>query len=119
MTKLAILALGLALAYTPVQAQQDSKPKVLALTADCGPIDKVLPFLTEEYGERPFALGSAIITLGDENQANGVLLITVNPKELTYTVNIVFEEDEMMCLLTTGDNFKPADLSNKKPKKSL
>ena len=115
MTKLAILALGLALAYTPVQAQE-SKPQVLALAHECASIDKVLPFLQEEYGERPFALGSAFVSLVDGREAEGVLLLTVNPETKTYTVNVVFEEDGMMCLLTTGDEFQPADL---KPKLSL
>ena len=115
MTKLAILFLGLALAYTPVQAKE-TNPKVIALVHECAPIDTALPFLMEEYNERPFALGTAYVTLADGREAEGVLLLTVNPKEKTYTVNIVFEQDEMMCMLTSGDEFQPADL---KPKLSL
>ena len=115
MTKLAILALGLALAYTPVQAQQDA-PLVLTLAHDCAPVDKVLPFLSKEYGEEPFALGTAYANLTDGREVQGVLMLTVNPKTKTYTVNMFFEKDDIMCLLTTGTDFQPADL---KPKINL
>ena len=115
MTKLAILVLGLALAYTPVQAAENER-KALYLAHDCGPVDKILPFLAEEFGERPFALGTAFVTLTDGREAEGVLMLTVNPKEKTYTVNIIFEDDGVMCLLTSGEEFQPADL---KPKINL
>ena len=115
MTKLAILALGLALAYTPVQAQE-SKPQVLTLEHDCGKVENVVPYLRDEYGERPLALGSAVVTLPGDRTASGVLLITVNPESGSYTINIVFEDDGIMCMLTSGENFNPA---GSKPKISL
>ena len=115
MTKLAILALGLALAYTPVQAQE-SKPQVLTLEHDCAKVENAVPFLRDEYGEHPFALGTAVVTLPGDKTAIGVLLLTVNPKTKTYTMNIVFEEDGIMCMLTSGEEFQPADT---KPKISL
>jgi hypothetical protein len=115
MTKLAILALGLALAYTPVHAQE-SKPQVLTLEHDCAKVENVVPYLRDEYGENPFALGTAVVTLPGDKDVNGVLLLTVNPKTKTYTINIVFEEDGMICMLTSGEDFQPAD---SRPKISL
>jgi len=104
MTKLAILILGLALAYTPVNAE----PQVLTLVHDCAKVENVVPYLRDEYGENPFALGTAVVTLPGDKDANGVLLLTVNPKTKTYTINIVFEEDGMICMLTSGEDFQPA-----------
>ena len=112
MTKLAILALGLALAYTPVQAQQ-SEPQVLTLEHACGPVDRVLPYLRDKYGEQPFALGSAMVELPGDGLAEGVLLITVNPETKSYTINVVFEEDNIVCMLTSGQDFSPANLRPK------
>ena len=112
MTKLAILILGLALAYTPVHAE----PQVLTLEHDCAKVENAVPFLRDEYGEHPFALGTAVVTLPGDKTAEGVLLLTVNPKTKSYTMNIVFEEDGIMCMLTSGEEFQPADA---KPKISL
>jgi hypothetical protein len=113
MTKLAILILGLTLAFAPARA---SEIKTLALAHDCGPISVVMPVLRDKYGEQPFALGTAYVTLPDDRTLEGVLLLSVNPQSRSYTVNIVFEEDEMMCMLTSGEEFSPADL---KPRLSL
>ena len=44
MTKLAILILGLALAYTPVHSQE-SNIQVLTLINDCAPAERVIPYL--------------------------------------------------------------------------
>ena len=37
-------------------------------------------------------------------------MLTVNAETRTYTVNIIFEEDEMLCMLTSGEDFQPADI---------
>jgi hypothetical protein len=109
MTRLAILVLGLALAYTPVNAQE-SDIKTLTLVHDCGPAERVLPFLKEKYGEEPFAIGRATVSLAANGQAvEGILLMT-----FTYTINILFQKDSMVCMLTSGDKFRPAtDLKSK------
>jgi len=114
MTKLAILALGLALVYTPVSAQE-SDIQILTLAHDCAPAERVLPYLREQFGEEPFALGKASVALAPDGQeAEGILIINVNPKTLTYTINILFLEEGMVCMLTAGDKFRPA--TNPKPK---
>ena len=115
MTKLAILALGLALAYTPVHSKE-SDVKVLTLEHDCAPSDQVLSYLEEEFGEQPFALGSAMVKLPRGDEVEGILLMSVNPDTRTYTINILFDEDDMMCMLTSGDKFQPA---SQKPKINL
>jgi len=115
MTKLAILILGLALAYTPVQSQE-SDVQVLTLEHDCAPADRVLSYLEEEFGEQPFALGSAMVKLPRGDEVEGILLMSVNPDTRTYTINILFDEDDMMCMLTSGDKFQPA---SQKPKINL
>ena len=113
MTRLAILVLGLALAYTPVNAQESDIP-ILTLAHDCGPAGRVLPFLKEKYGEEPFALGRAGVALAPGGEPiEGILLMNVNPKTLTYTINILFPEDKMVCMLVAGDKFGPAIDQNK------
>ena len=114
MTRLAILVLGLALAYTPVNAQE-SDIKTLTLVHDCGPAERVLPFLKEKYGEEPFAIGRATVSLAANGQeVEGILLMNVNPTTFTYTINILFQKDSMVCMLTSGDKFRPAtDLKSK------
>jgi hypothetical protein len=115
MTKLAILALGLALAYTPAHSEQ-SDIKILTLEHDCAPAARVLPYLEEEFGERPFAFGRAAVNLRGGEEVQGVLLMNVNPSTRSYTINILFEDDDIVCMLTTGDKFQPA---SSKPKTSL
>ena len=108
MTKLAILILGLALAYTPAHSQE-SEPKNLLTVSACATIETASNSLKEAYGEQPFALGTAYAEVPEFGTIEGVLILTVNPKTRTYTVNIVFEQDNMVCMVLSGDNFKPAD----------
>lgn len=110
MTKLASLLLGLTLVASQVFAQEDSEVKKLLLAHDCAPIERISPLLREQFGERPFALGIAVVTLPDGRPLEGVLMLTVNAETRTYTVNIMFVEDEMMCMLTSGEDFQPADM---------
>lgn len=91
-------------------AQEETTVKKLQLVHDCAPAKNILPLLRDQFGERPFALGSATVTIPDGRVAEGVLMLTVNAETKTYTVNILFVEDEMMCMLTAGENFQPADI---------
>lgn len=34
--------------------------------------------------------------------------MSVNPTTRTYTINIYFEEDDMVCMLAAGNKFEPA-----------
>ena len=54
-------------------------------------------------------MGTAYAEVPEFGTIEGVLILTVNPKTRTYTVNIVFEKDDMVCMVLSGDNFKPAD----------
>ena len=110
MTKLASLLLGLTLVASQAFAQEDIEVKKLLLAHDCAPIEQIVPRLRDLYGERPFALGVAVVTLSDGRPLEGVLMLTVNAETRTYTVNIIFEEDEMLCMLTSGEDFQPADI---------
>jgi hypothetical protein len=99
----------LSLLAVPVNAQE-SDVKILTLAHDCGPAGRVLPFLKEKYGEEPFALGRAGVALAPGGEPiQGILLMNVNPKTLTYTINILFPEDKMVCMLVAGDKFRPAN----------
>jgi|TARA_B110000503_G_scaffold92657_1_gene139692 hypothetical protein len=115
MSKLAVYILGLVLVFAPVYAQQTPDIKKLTLVHDCGPAGRVLPFLQEKYGEEPFAFGSAGVALAPGGEPiEGVLLMNVNPKTLTYTINILFPKDRMVCMLVAGDEFRPATGSKNK-----
>ena len=105
MTKLASLLLGLTLVVAPAFAQDNTNKKLL-LVHDCAPAERVLPHLQEEWGENPFALGTAVVVLQDGSPAQGVLMMNVNPKSLTYTINILFVEDKMICILTIVEDFQ-------------
>lgn len=108
MTKLAILALGLAMAYTPAHSQE-SEPKKLYTVSSCATINIASNSLRERYGEQPFALGTAYAEVPEYGKIKGVLIMTVNPDTRTYTINIVFEEADTVCMILSGDDFKPAD----------
>jgi hypothetical protein len=109
MTKLAIFILGLMLSYAPVHAQTTNKVLSLNLAHDCAPSNQVLPFLEEKFGETAFAMGRAsVIIANNGKEVQGLLLMNVNPKTLTYTINIFFEEEDIICMLTAGDRFQPA-----------
>tara|TARA_B110000503_G_scaffold72110_1_gene111607 strand:+ start:2540 stop:2854 length:315 start_codon:yes stop_codon:yes gene_type:complete len=96
---------------------QKSEPKNLYTVSACATIDTASNSLKEAYGEQPFALGTAYAQVPEFGTVEGVLILTVNPKTRTYTVNIVFEKDDMVCMVLSGTNFKPADPY--KPKTSL
>ena len=103
---LSLLCFGL---MNVAQAQQESDIKVLTLAHDCAPASRVMSYLEEEYGEKPFALGRASVVLkSTSDPVTGILLMNVNPETLTFTINILFPEDKMVCMLTAGDNFRPA-----------
>ena len=107
---LASLLLGLTLVVTPAFAQQeeDNGLRSLLLAHDCAPAERIIPLLREEWGELPFALGTAVVTLKDGRQAEGILMMNVNPSTLSYTINILFIDDDMMCMLVNGEDFQPA-----------
>ena len=106
---LASLLLGLTLIVAPAFAQeQDNVSQSLLLVHDCGPAERVLPHLKEKWGELPFALGTAVVVLQDGSPAEGVLMMNVNPKTLSYTVNIMFVNLGIVCMLTSGKDFQPA-----------
>ena len=110
MTMLASLLLGLTLVVTPAIAQQeeDNGLRSLLLAHDCAPAERIINLLREDWGELPFALGTAIVTLENGQQAQGVLMMNVNPSTLSYTINILFLDDGMMCMLVNGEDFQPA-----------
>ena len=102
------LTLALLLAPLTLQAQELESKNLLTISA-CATIDTASKSLKEAYGEQPFALGTAYAEVPEFGTIEGVLILTVNPKTRTYTVNIVFEKDNMVCMVLSGDNFKPAD----------
>lgn len=87
---------------------QGTEPKNLYTVSECVNIDIASELLEKEYGEKPFALGTAFVEIPEYGEAEGVLVITVNPKTRTYTINIIFEEDNMVCIILSGDGFEPA-----------
>jgi hypothetical protein len=99
--------MSLSLVY--VYAQGTEQVLNLNLAHDCASAEQVLPSLKEQYGETPFAVGRASVTVAKENrEVQGTLWMSVNPKSRTYTINILFEEDGIVCMLTSGDKFQPA-----------
>ena len=108
----AVLSIMMATASTA----QESEPKNLYTVSACATIDTASDSLEKKYGEQPFALGKAYAEVPEYGTIEGVLIITVNPKTRTYTINMVFEEDDMVCMILSGSNFKPA---GGKPETSL
>ena len=110
-----IIAALIILSVAPAYAQESTDIKKLTLVHDCGPAERVLPFLREKYGEDPFAIGRASVSLAaNGEEIEGILLMNVNPTTFTYTINILFQKDSMVCMLTSGDKFRPAtDLKSK------
>ena len=111
MTKLVIFITGImmSLSLVYVYAQGTNQVFNLNLAHNCASAKQMLPFLKEQYGETPFAIGKTSVTVAKENrEVQGTLLMSVNPKTRTYTVNIFFEEDGIVCILASGDGFQPA-----------
>jgi hypothetical protein len=104
-----ITAAMLSIMIATASVAQESEPKNLYTVNACATIDTASSSLKEAYGEQPFALGTAYAEVPEVGTVEGVLILTVNPKTRTYTVNIVFEKDDMVCMVLSGDNFKPAD----------
>ena len=63
--------------------------------------------MQDEYGEIPFVEGDAQVLSSDTDQAYyGRIRILLNPETHSYT--IFFDiNDELTCLLTTGDKLEP------------
>ena len=110
-----IVAALIILSFAQAHAQQTPDIKKLTLVHDCGLAERVLPFLQKKYGEEPFAFGKAGVALAPGGEPiEGVLLMNVNPKTLTYTINILFPKDKMVCMLVAGNEFRPATNSKNK-----
>ena len=88
---------------------QELEFKNLHTVSACASIDKASSSLDRVYGEQPFALGTAYAEVPEYGTIEGVMMLTVNPDTRTYTVNMVFEQDNMVCMILSGDNFKPAE----------
>lgn len=103
-----ITGLVLSLFGTSVALAEESGRVNLYTVSTCAKMEQASKSLSQSYGEKPFALGTAFAEVPEHGTIEGVLIITVNPDTRTYTINMVFEEDDMVCMILSGDTFMPA-----------
>ena len=75
------------------------------MLTDCGPTNELYETLSSDFGEFPISKSMSNIytvdTLGRPlGSISGDLLVWYNQKE--KTISIVFEEDDLSCLLVAG-----------------
>lgn len=116
MKKLALticVILGLAGVALAQQNQEDNTVLTMPISAPCSPYDNALATLEREHGEYPFAQGIGLVWNSKiQEYLEVVTLVFVNPKTFTYTIAYEVPEDNLICILTLGDQFQPVRRGN-------
>lgn len=104
---LCIILLGLTVSAA---AKEEPDIQLMPSVFDCMNISLVDIALKERFGELPLATGLgklSVVTPTDIEEANNITIIYVNPETLTFSIVAVFTQEQMACIITTGNNFKP------------
>lgn len=99
-----------------VQAQQNPQQQILTMpvTAPCLPFDDALSKLSKQYGEKPFAQGPGVVYNSKIQEYIVVrVLIFLNPSNSSFTIAYEVTEDNIICILSTGDDFGPISRGQK------
>ena len=92
-------------------AYAEEKKQVYALPTInvCGSISSMISQLeSDKYGERGFASASLYVRNSKTNQTMmGDLYVFINPETTDYTLLAVFVDDNLACILGTGEGFGP------------
>lgn len=103
---------SLALLTSSVSAlAQQTEPEALYFNSanQCLPREQLKEILEERYDQEPFVIGLGAVKSATNFQVyQGLMLMYANPKTKSYTIIIYFEEDDVSCVLISGDQFQPA-----------
>lgn len=93
------------------QAKQKDNQDIITMpiTAPCIPSDIARISLKEKYGEQPFAQGKGVIWNSIiEDYIDTVIMIFLNPKTFSFTIAYEVPGDNLICMISTGDEFRPS-----------
>lgn len=102
--------LGALFLTTPAQAEPTMMG--IALHCDSQP-GKILEMVQEKYGELPFATAEGVVRNITGPWQTGVIVQTVNPQSLTFSIMIIDPISGTECLLLAGSKFAPAMIAPK------
>tara|TARA_B110000977_G_C10975368_1_gene453993 strand:- start:672 stop:1037 length:366 start_codon:yes stop_codon:yes gene_type:complete len=114
------LLVGLVLLVSTAATAQESKIQYLTTSNECLPKDQMRKELEGQYQETPILMGTGQVTASKNAEPyEGLMLLYTNIKTSTFTVIIYFEEDDVSCILITGDEMQPVVVKNSSPKGKL
>jgi len=83
-----------------------AEAKLLQIESMCGPISVTQEFLDSQQ-ELPFAGGLGAVRMSADEYAEGDWKIHVNPQTKSFSLMLVFLEDDIACLIGAGTGFMP------------
>lgn len=98
------------------QSQQQDNDTVLTMpiSAPCSPADSAEVELELKHGEYAFAQGNGIVWNSKiQEYIEVTTLIFLNPETFTFTVAFSVDEDDVICIMTLGDQFQPVRRGNR------
>lgn len=97
-----------------VRAQQDQDTVLtMPLSAPCYSMTEAKEILSKDHGEIPFAIGESIVWNSKIKEYIAVTTIVyANPKTLSFTIAYDVIEDGVTCMITTGEDLRPASRGN-------
>lgn len=115
--KMSILVLCLLIlpASASINDPNDKEVERLAFAsvASCFNYKKIEQILSEGYGEIPIGRGHGYLdNLKTNSPTEGDILFYINPVTKSFSVVIYFKEDDISCVLLTGEGLRPNTVSD-------
>lgn len=100
------LALAVTIAATPALAQ-DSLIQTMPMIGECVPTEWLEGYIQGEFAEEGFAQGTSLFKLDAQTEALAQMKLFVNYAAQTFSIVFEFAEDNISCLIATGNDFTP------------
>lgn len=87
----------------------------LATVNECAEWKTVNRILMETYGEAPFVIADGVIRAvipGEIQKTKHRMLIYFNQETTTFSIVSLFVEEDMACIINSGNNFRPIVLQD-------
>jgi len=109
------LATVFACLLTVSASAEEPKVQKLATLNDCSEWKIVNRILMETYGETPFVIADGVISAvipGEIQKTKHRMLIYFNKETTSFSIVSLFVEEDMACIINSGNNFRPIVLQN-------
>lgn len=94
-------------------AAQEDQAFITNIGVPCDTKEEMSKVITKKYGETPFVMAMGHMTLlNSKTVLPGVVKIWANPQTWTYSITLESPEADIMCMLTSGQDFQPISAGN-------